>query len=414
MRAHNLPGGKPMTVNRQSYFVAPRLLSSYRGLAVITLATVVGGCARSGPKGKQKSDTSSESSLLPGSDERLSDDAIGMIVVNGSELPKNFKSLGLFGSQNVSHPMPSLVPYAVKVSLWSDGLDKERFIFVPAATKITIDKNTKKLVFPIGTILIKHFAEGSNPVETRVLVHASDDTWKMATYQWGPDDDAIRVDKPKFTKVSAPDKKGNRLQSPNECKLCHSNGNSIVLGFQPDQLNGAAFGATITPIQTIANTPGAAARLFAPDVLEAIKAAPTRLDPYDTGLSISLRARAYMDLNCATCHNPKSSENFLDFSLATGLTSDYPSALLADQRVVPGDLDKSVIWKKYVDPLYRMPPVSVMEDPLGRQLLHDWLSAWPLPVTTNVISPDTVKGNEPVAASASAGTDSKTGNGAGT
>ncbi len=308
-----------------------------------------------------------------------SDDAVAAAISTGATLPTSFHALGLFTGPNATQPIGSLVPYNVKVSLWSDGLDKKRFIYVPTGSTITYDSSSSSLVFPKGTILIKHFADGSTPIETRVLVHSADESWKMATYQWNASGDATRVDAPAITTAAAPSNKGYRLPSPAECQYCHATTGSPVLGFQPEQLNGAPSGSSTTPMQSLEATSGLIARIFATGVPDAINAAPSRPDPADSKLSTSMRARAYMDLNCSTCHNPKGMANFLDFTLATGLTTDYPSALLAFQRVVPGELNSSIIWQKYTDSLYRMPPVSLYQDPLGYQLLHDWLSAWPVP-----------------------------------
>ena len=176
-------------------------------------------------------------------------------------------------------------------------------------------------------------------------------------------------------------------------------------------------------MQDLANIQGVSARLFAPGVTEAITAAPTRPDPSDTKLSTSLRARAYMDLNCSTCHNPKGSETFLDYSLATGLTTDYPPTLLDFQRVIPGDPEHSVIWQKYTDPLYRMPPLSLVQDPLALSLLRDWINAWPATanskgtVTTGVNGVGTTNGagtSSTTNIGTAHGSGTNTGNGSGT
>ncbi|MCX6111426.1 MAG: hypothetical protein NTZ90_17660 [Proteobacteria bacterium] len=349
-----------------------------------------------------------------------SDDAVAAAISTEATLPTSFHALGLFTGPNATQPISSLVPYNVKVSLWSDGLGKTRFIYVPTGSTISHERSSNNLVFPKGTILIKHFTDGSTPIETRVIVHSTDDSWKMATYQWGASGDATRVDAPTITTAAAPSNKGYRLPSPAECQYCHATTGSPVLGFQPDQLNGAPPDSNTTPMQSLAAAPGLIARLFAPGVTDSINAAPSRPDPEDSTLSTSMRARAYMDLNCSTCHNPKGMANFLDFTLATGLTTDYPSALLAFQRVVPGELKSSIIWQKYTDPLYRMPPVSLYQDPLGYQLLHDWLSAWPVsPAAPASVSPSVpvANGKGTANSSGTAGTKVKgpdTGNSGGT
>ncbi len=320
--------------------------------------------------------------------QKESDDAVALKLSDLRQLPTHFRELGLFTDGSLDKPIWSLFRYNVKVSLWSDGLAKARFLYVPKGSAISFDDKTQKLMLPKGTIILKHFSDDSRPVETRVMVNGNDGNWMMATYQWNGKSEATRVDQPTVTPVGAFGDKRFRLPSPDECKQCHAPGNGVVLGFSPDQLNSPAAGTPQSALQELAATPGAIERLFAKGTFDLINQTAKRPDPTDPSLSISLRARAYIDLNCAPCHNPKIPQNFIDLSLATGLTTDYPASLESFERVVPGNPSKSSLWRKYSDPLYRMPPLSRYQDPLGAQLLHDWITEWPLPPAPSQISPD--------------------------
>ena len=341
------------------------------------------GCSRVGGvmKGHSHQDASIATPPIT-VEQRESDDAIAAKLIAAKELPKTFKELGLFTTAQIETPLASLYKYNVKVPLWSDGATKTRFIYVPSGSNISFDDKTQKLVLPRGSILIKHFASQDRPVETRVLVYNSDGKWLMATYQWNGSAEATRVDAPAVTPVGTFGDSRFRLPSPDECKLCHSPGNGVVLGFQPDQLNAAAHGSAVSPLQELAALPGVLEKLFAPGVTDHINDTPKKADPSDPTLSASLRARAYIDVNCAPCHNPSSTQGFIDLSLATGLHDEYPAILLKFDRVVPGSPSKSYIFQKYIDPLYRMPPLSRYPDPLGQQLLQDWITQWPVPATT--------------------------------
>ena len=305
----------------------------------------------------------------------LSADALAA-VTSASELPKEFRQLGLFAGPGVEQPLADLVPFETKVTLWSDGLTKQRYIFVPSNGKITLDAASGRLAFPVGTIAIKHFANGSTPVETRILARQSSGHWLMAAYQWTSKTTATRVDKPMITDANVTGGTRFRLPSPAECGYCHSDNSPMVLGFQPDQLNAASAGAAESSLAAIGRIFGAQGRLFAPGVPPAIETAPRRPDPYDSSLSVDLRARAYLDLNCGTCHSPAGVANFLDLTLAQ-LSTPYPAALLKFNRIVPGNLDQSAIWVRFNDTGFRMPPTSLYQDPLGKQLLQDWISSWP-------------------------------------
>ena len=51
---------------------------------------------------------------------------------------------------------PSLMPYSVNVSFWSDGAHKDRFVAVPANEGITFNRGVWG--FPDKTVLVKSFA----------------------------------------------------------------------------------------------------------------------------------------------------------------------------------------------------------------------------------------------------------------
>lgn len=350
-----------------------------RAIAIFALfSAVITGCEKSAPKlAVTTPANNAPGGVMPDAgtirlSQALSADALA-VITGAKSLPVSFKQLGLFSGPGVQQPMPELVPFGVKVSLWSDGLDKQRFLYLPAGKTVAYEPGSGRLLFPNGTIAVKHFSRGDQPVETRVITRQSNGSWKMAAYQWTSATEATRVDTPMLTDAATTGGTSYRIPSPDECQLCHTPQSAMIFGFQPDQLHGAVNAAP----EALTKADGTAAAFFTPELSAAVAAAPSRTDPNDASLPLDLRARAYLDLNCGSCHNPNGTQSFLDLSFA-GLNAAYPDALLKFQRIVPGQPEQSVIWQKFAADKNRMPPTSLIPDPLGLSLIKQWILSWPV------------------------------------
>ena len=174
--------------------------------------------------------------------------------------------------------------------------------------------------FPVGAALIKsfgyHLADGNyRTIETRLLLRRATG-WVALPYIWRPDgsDADLRVAGGRQP-VSFTDPAGHArtisyaVPNRNQCKNCHE------------------LGGEVTPIgpklRNIDLSAPARAMVAGAD-WNAIRL--PRWDDAGTG-SLDARARAYLDVNCAHCHNPRGSASnsglFLEFdrpaSMATGL-----------------------------------------------------------------------------------------------
>jgi hypothetical protein len=90
-------------------------------------------------------------------------------VVLPDELPDQLSSLGLFESMDTLKPCSFMVPYEVNSPLWSDGALKQRWYIPPAGGKIVFSKDDP-WIFPLGTILVKHFELQTSPSEKKTRV----------------------------------------------------------------------------------------------------------------------------------------------------------------------------------------------------------------------------------------------------
>ena len=313
-------------------------------------------------------------------------------------MPDTLKELGLFTDGAIEHPEAGVIPFDVKVSLWSDGAKKRRFIHIPSGTTIKYDKTSNRYTFPAGTALIKHFSrddKNEKPLETRVIVLGDDGTWKFATYQWAAGATKRIKD---VTHASGPDAADTdyRIPSQEECKTCHNSGSgNMILGFVPEQLNFAVTDGT-TEMQTLIKE-----NLFDGGTDAAMLAVPAKIDPTDATQAFADRVKTYVDLNCGVCHYPGGAQTPVSLSASAIDTA----ALVKAGYIVPQDLKSSKIWKKFTAAKYRMPPQSQSQDPLGAELLKTWIETWGLAVDAGTGSGSTTDASGSASGSGSGATD---------
>jgi uncharacterized repeat protein (TIGR03806 family) len=304
--------------------------------------------------------------------------------------PRELSGWHLFTSYSPAlKPNRGVIPYDLNTPLFSDYSDKFRFVWMPPGTSARYVDNTA-FEFPVGTVLAKTFAfpmgassEGDRPserlIETRLLVHAKTG-WVALPYIWNDkQDDAILQLVPDPVPVKWTDTSGRVhdftyvIPNANECHECHDNRGVLrPIGPKARNLNkdypysdGAenqlARWARVGYLQDL---PAAGARPRAP-----------KWDDPGSG-SLGERARAYLDNNCAHCHQPGGQAGYtgVDFRFSQtdlayqGLckapnSAGSVGALRYD--LVPGRPEESIL-------IYRLestaPKVSMPA--LGRDVVH--------------------------------------------
>jgi hypothetical protein len=246
-------------------------------------------------------------------------DAIGDMDANTDHalLPAKLSGTGLY--DNVASKdrkvTDGIIPFKVNVPLWSDGAHKQRWVQVPAGTKI-IPTDTLNYVFPDKTVFIKNFAIdtifgdtlSSILIETRFLVVRKNPgdgspTTVGFTYKWRRDQlDADLVDfggldtlhQVQMSKTDKTKLAGKRWRYPAgfDCDACHSVRG--VLGFNTPQLND---GKQLKAL--------AAAGLLSADPL-AGKTNTFRWRSFDdktAGVTLEHKVRSWFGANCSHCHS---------------------------------------------------------------------------------------------------------------
>lgn len=322
-------------------------------------------------------------SALPGP-ARVNDSAI-----TEPALPRKLSEFGFFAGPGATRPAPALVAYTLRTPLFSDYAEKQRFVYVPDGARLAADAEGR-LAFPVGSALIKTFGYGSGaafrPIETRVLLRRANG-WEALPYVWNADlsDADLKVAGTRLpATVTRPDGQRSEISyavpNKNQCKECHSSAGAVV---------------PIGPIAANMEIAPARASAFRARIDwsgSAIKSdGPIWNDP-KTG-SLDQRARAYLMVNCAHCHNPQGSASnsglFLNYSAAADRTATgfYKRPVAAGRgsggrefAIAPGQPDQSIMIHRMgsTEPGVAMPEVGrSMVHAEGVALIREWISSQP-------------------------------------
>lgn len=296
--------------------------------------------------------------------------------------PRRLSEWGLFeGNGSTQKPAPGVVAYDVNVPLFSDHADKHRFVRVPKGMSAKYAAEGP-FEFPVGTVLVKTFAydkdkrdpsKGERLLETRLLVRRPSG-WIGLPYVWdeAQTEATLRYAGGAIDGVSWTHGDGSRrslrylIPNANQCKGCHESkgrGKMAPLGTTAANLNGRG-------------------QLEAWTKAGALSGAPAKAPAYplwhDAAAPVALKARAYLDVNCAHCHNPKGPADTagldLRFTQADPIKLGIGKPPVAagigtggrEFSVVPGHPEKSIL-------LYRMESVEpgVMMPELGRRVADE-------------------------------------------
>jgi hypothetical protein len=319
----------------------------------------------------------------------------------GGDAPQDLRCTGLYADFAAKTVDPNNKSYTPGVILWSDGAQKQRWLYLPPGTKIDTS-DMDQWSFPVGTKVWKEFAFAGQKIETRyfekVAVAAIDGgigQWVWASYQWSADQtSAIRNDN------GVVDAGPNNYQIPShsDCTECHNGGkHDKLLGVEALALGLASAGG-----QNLAALQDAG-------LLTANPPSTTAYVP-DDGKG-SAAALGYLHMNCGvSCHN----DNPTAFCVGSGLymrlsandafadagagavpvTPTYTTAvgvaptIFAAQfpvgggyhRITAGNVSLSEI--PLVDGVrgvaYQMPPLAThVVDDAGVGLVSTWITALP-------------------------------------
>lgn len=293
-------------------------------------------------------------------------------------------------------PNERVLPYDLNTPLFSDYASKYRFVWMPPGTSASY-RQDEVFDFPEGTVLAKSFAfpEESDStrerlIETRLLVRAKTG-WVGLPYIWNAAQTEAVLDlAPDPVHVRYTELSGKKrdftyfIPNANECKQCHDNSRVLLpIGPKARNLNKDLTYADGTENQ-LSRWVRAGYLIGAPAADRTPRAARWN-DPHDG--QVEARAKAYLDNNCAHCHQPGGSGGYTGVDLratvnelaALGACKSPNSAgrvgtLTYD--LVPGRPEESILLARMqsVRPKEMMPQIgrSVVHEE-GVALIAEWI-----------------------------------------
>lgn len=318
--------------------------------------------------------------------------------VNAAAIPSTLEATKCFKLTNgvlTEQLADGVIPYDVAHPFWSDGVVKERALALPNNTSISPVNG--KWTLPVGGLMIKNFRFAGKLFETRFVAQTA--TGPIAySYKWDynptrstrvDDDDVQDGDPSKITHATKaltgdPFLPNREWEYPigTECAQCHdaASGN-FFLGLKESQFNMdfdyRATGRVANQIRTLSDASiGVLSGVGTP-----LPQAGLASRPDVVGQTYSYeQGRAYMDVNCAYCHNesrtshvwkPGFERSFVDMDVCQ-TTADRP---VPSPVLVPGEPESSrVIIRSGTRAGRPMPPLaSDFVDDAGVALMSRWI-----------------------------------------
>ena len=285
-----------------------------------------------------------------------------------------------------------MIPYSVNVPLWSDHADKERFVALPAANRVTFSED-RHWQFPVGTVFVKTFfletergrLETRTRLETRLFVH-NPRAWVGYTYRWNEQQtDAVLLGGAVTATFEVKSDAGAESQSwyfpsRSDCMACHTRSAGFVLGMNTRQMNrnhdyGAAHENQIATLARIG--------IFSEPPSKPHSQLSAWHDWNSQSGTIEERARAYLDVNCAMCHTPPGFTKIdlrfqtpLEQTILLGRKPEKPRVGPPDSLLIdPGRPDRSELFLR----ISRRGPgqmpnlATVLVDSHARAVIAAWI-----------------------------------------
>ncbi|WP_298224403.1 hypothetical protein [Flavobacterium sp.] len=299
-------------------------------------------------------------------------------------------------------PGYKVIPFEPASTLFTDYAHKKRFVWMPKGTKATYNGDGKVLELPVGAVIIKSFyydhvlpSNTTRIIETRLMIRKATG-WIFAEYVWNDEQtEAYYNMDGGYTQISWTDEnnvvKGTNYRIPSEaqCVVCHKRKELvnnvevttyIPIGIKPQNLNwNYNYGNTTRNQLAMWIKLGYLQNNFSLPSAE-----NTAIDYRDTSKPLELRARSYVDINCAHCHQDNRHCDYrpMRFDFAeTGIagslgktnmgvcvsTSDMQGFPVDLSTIVnPGSSDRSMLYYRIntTDEAFRMPLH-------GRTMIHE-------------------------------------------
>jgi uncharacterized repeat protein (TIGR03806 family) len=326
--------------------------------------------------------------------------------------PERLSQYGLFvGNGGSQEPAEGVIPYDLNSALFSDCALKYRFLRLPPGTHATYS-DRDAFEFPVGTMIAKTFAYprdardpslGRRLIETRILERKSEG-WVGLPYIWNAEQTEATLELAGGTQDvewihgdGKPRTNNYIIPNANQCKGCHKAGETVTpIGPKARHLN-RDFAYSSGVENQLEHWTRQGALSGAPPAAQAPKLAVW--DDPKSG-TLEARARAWLEINCAHCHNPDGPARNSGLDLLASQRNPtafgiYKPPVAAGRGsggrefdIVPGQPDKSIL-------VFRIDSTDagIMMPELGKRLVHkeglalvrEWIGAMADPGKTAAI-----------------------------
>lgn len=328
--------------------------------------------------------------------------SVNVAAISAERPPQLLSAYGFFRDPGAREPVAGVTPYDLNTPLYSDGALKFRYVYVPPGAQARYNPDGV-FDFPVGTVLIKTFAFAADMrqptqnvrfLETRLLIRRADG-WIALPYVWNEEQTEARLSIiGAQIPVSFTDEDGDAITldwavpNRNQCKGCHDLAGELApigpsarnlnreynygeLSFQSERVGQQDQLRAWAVLGILVDLP--------PDRPNGAPTRPTVPNAYDASSgTLEQRARAYLDVNCAHCHNPQGPAHTSGLDLRWSQHEPIQWGVLKrpvaagrgsagyEFAIEPGHPERSFL-------LYRMESTDpgVMMPETGRQLVDD-------------------------------------------
>lgn len=292
-----------------------------------------------------------------------------------------------------------VIPYDLITPLFTDYAIKNRFIWIPDGVSGKYVDDESVVDFPVGTIIIKNFKyENIQPsnttqiLETRLLVRKAS-KWEAYVYEWNEEQTEatfLQIGKqiPITWKQNGTDLSTTyKIPTQEECKTCHRfQGDVAPIGPKPQNL--------FKDFNYTSGTMNQLVKWNNEGYLDVVPSNITTIEDWsDASAPLTDRARAYLDVNCAHCHNEfgSATNTSLFYNIAienidllgyckTPISAGGDATGGNKYDIVPGDADASILVYRLSSTIdeVAMPELGRSANHIeGIQLIREWIDSLP-------------------------------------
>ncbi|MFN3463114.1 MAG: SO2930 family diheme c-type cytochrome, partial [Terricaulis sp.] len=334
---------------------------------------------------------------------------VNQAAIAAERPPELLSAYRFFRDAGARMPNERVTPYDLNTPLYSDGALKFRYVYIPPGQQAQY-RDEGVFEFPVGTVLIKTFAfaadmpqpaENVRFLETRLLIRRAEG-WFAYPYVWNEAQTEARLSPIGANiPVSFTNEQGQAIAlewavpNRNQCKACHDlSGELTPIGPNARNLNRAYPYPYTQSIDVVLlyDAPQDQLQYWVERrLLDRLPADPPRTPNAlsDPAAPLELRARAYLDVNCAHCHNPQGPAHTSGLDLRW--SQHEPIAWGVGKRPVaagrgsagfefaiePGHPERSILLHRMrsTDPGVMMPEIGrQLVDERGAALIEEWIA----------------------------------------